>query len=74
MSHEPISEESFSFTVDGRLLPLVSTFSVADLIERLGYTGMRIAIERNGALLPKSQHSATRLKSGDRFEIVVGGG
>ncbi|MBC2730659.1 MAG: sulfur carrier protein ThiS [Thiobacillus sp.] len=35
-----------------------------------------IAIEKNGEIVPRSQHADTRLASGDRLEIVVavGGG
>lgn len=50
--------------------------TVAGLIEQLGYAGKRIAIEKNGEIVPKSQHAATALSSGDCLEIVVavGGG
>lgn len=50
--------------------------TVAGLVETLGYSGKRIAIERNGDIVAKSQHAATLLTDGDRLEIVVavGGG
>lgn len=50
--------------------------TVSALVELLGYTGKRIAIERNGEIVPKSQHSTTSLTDGDTLEIVVavGGG
>ncbi|MDO5103349.1 MAG: sulfur carrier protein ThiS [Lautropia sp.] len=50
--------------------------NLADLIEQLGYTGKRIATERNGEIVPKSQYADTPLAAGDRLEIVVavGGG
>jgi sulfur carrier protein len=43
-------------------------------IERLG--NRRIAVEVNGAIVPKSLHAATPLADGDRVEIVhaLGGG
>ena len=49
---------------------------VAALIERLELAGKKIAVERNGEIVPKSAHRATRLADGDRLEIVVavGGG
>lgn len=52
------------------------SLSVAGLIDQLGYTGKRIAVERNGEIVPKSQHGSTLLASGDQLEIVVavGGG
>ena len=50
--------------------------TVAALVETLGYTGKRIAVERNGEIVPKSQHGSTALAAGDQLEIVVavGGG
>ena len=38
--------------------------------------GKRIAVEKNGEIVPKSRYAATPLASGDRIEIVgaVGGG
>jgi sulfur carrier protein len=50
--------------------------TVADLVRVLGLEGKRIALERNGAIVPKSRHADTPLADGDRLEIVgaVGGG
>jgi sulfur carrier protein len=50
--------------------------TVADLLAELGSTGKRVAVERNGEIVPRSKHTATRLEPGDRVEIViaVGGG
>jgi len=50
--------------------------SVAELLAAEGLTGKRVAVERNGEIVPKSQHAATPLIAGDRLEIVVavGGG
>ena len=46
------------------------------LVERLGLSGKRIAVERNGEIVPRSQFSTRALEEGDRLEIVVavGGG
>lgn len=57
-----------------RQLPDAAT--VAALIDVLGFTGKRLAVERNGEVVPRSQHAATPLNDGDRIEIVhaVGGG
>lgn len=68
------SGESFAFTVGGNLLPLIRTLSVADLVDQMAGDGRRVAIERNGQLLPRSQHAATRFNAGDRFEIVFAAG
>jgi sulfur carrier protein len=66
-----------SITVNGRprtLSPPSST--LADLVRELDIEGKRIAVEKNGEIVPKSRYAATRLSSGDRIEIVgaVGGG
>ena len=55
---------------------LAAPTTIAELIEQLGYTGKRIAIERNGDIVPKSTHATVILCDGDRLEIVVavGGG
>ena len=50
--------------------------TVADLVRELALEGKRVAIERNGELVPKSRHALTSLAAGDRIEVVaaVGGG
>jgi sulfur carrier protein len=62
--------------LNGEPRQFVSELSVAGLIDQLGYSGKRIAVERNGEIVPKSRHASTPLVSGDRLEIVVavGGG
>ncbi|HQN64710.1 MAG TPA: sulfur carrier protein ThiS [Methylophilus sp.] len=49
---------------------------IADLVGILNLTGKRIAIERNGEIIPRSLYAETLLKNGDKLEIVgaVGGG
>ncbi|MEM8711051.1 MAG: sulfur carrier protein ThiS [Planctomycetota bacterium] len=55
-------------------LPLGST--VADLVAARGLTPREVAVERNREIVPRAEHGAVALKSGDRLEIVtlVGGG
>lgn len=62
--------------INGEARHFPDPLTVAGLIEQLGYTGKRIAVERNGEIVPKSQHASTPLVSGDQLEIVVavGGG
>ncbi len=50
--------------------------SVSDLVRELSLEGKRIAIERNGEIVPRSKHSETILIDGDKIEVVaaVGGG
>ena len=65
-----------NLTINGEPRQFAGPLSVAGLIEQLGYAGKRIAVERNGEIVPKSQHATTGLTVGDRLEIVVavGGG
>ncbi len=46
------------------------------LLERLQLAGKRVAVERNGEIVPRSRFAQTALSNGDRLEIVVavGGG
>ena len=62
--------------INGESRQFSAALTVAGLIDQLGYTGKRIAVERNGEIVPKSQHASTVLVSGDQLEIVVavGGG
>ncbi len=50
--------------------------TVADLVRALQLEGRRIAVERNGEIVPKSQYATTAVSAGDRLEVVaaVGGG
>ena len=65
-----------NITINGESRQFASALTVAGLIDQLGYSGKRIAVERNGEIVPKSRHASTPLVSGDRLEIVVavGGG
>jgi sulfur carrier protein len=65
-----------NITINGESRQFASALNVGGLIDQLGYTGKRIAIEKNGEIVPKSLHATTQLVSGDRLEIVVavGGG
>ena len=62
--------------VNGTARQLPDNCSIAALIEALGYTGKRIALEKNGEIVPRSQYSEHTLNDGDKLEIVVavGGG
>jgi sulfur carrier protein len=62
--------------VNGAPQPVPAGTTVAQLLERMALAGRRIAVERNGEIVPRSQHAAVALADGDRLEIVVavGGG
>lgn len=63
-------------TINGESRQFTAPLSVAALVEVLGYTGKRIAVERNGEIVARGRHAEVELAAGDRIEIVVavGGG
>jgi sulfur carrier protein len=62
--------------INGEPRSFPAPLTLALLVESLDLTGKRIAIEKNGEIVPRSQHADTPLENGDRLEIVVavGGG
>ncbi|MFZ5523513.1 MAG: sulfur carrier protein ThiS [Pseudomonadota bacterium] len=62
--------------INGATRQLPDSNSVAALIEEMGLTGKRIALERNGEIVPRSRFATQQLAEGDRLEVVVavGGG
>ena len=63
-------------TVNGAAQRFDAPLDVAALLERLAMAGKKVAVERNGEIVPKSAHARTLLADGDELEIVVavGGG
>jgi sulfur carrier protein len=63
-------------TLNGASRRFDAPSTVALLLEREGFSGKRVAVERNGEIVPKSQHLTTPVIAGDQLEIVVavGGG
>ena len=64
-----------TITLNGAATSVDAT-TLAELVASLGLAGKRIAVERNGEIVPKSRYAITRVDPGDRLEIVaaVGGG
>ena len=62
--------------LNGETHRLDQPVTVAVLLSELGYAGKRVAVERNGEIVPKSRHAEIALIGGDCVEIVVavGGG
>ncbi len=62
--------------VNGQRRQLPSQITVAQLLAQIDVSGKRVAVERNGDIVPRSLHASTLLADGDRLEIVVavGGG
>ncbi|UJP04919.1 MAG: sulfur carrier protein ThiS [Nitrosomonas sp.] len=62
--------------INGQAQQFESPLTVIQLIDRLALQGKRIAIERNGEIVPRSQFREQILNHGDHIEVVVavGGG
>jgi sulfur carrier protein len=63
-------------TVNGKAHVLDQPLEISALLARLELAGRKVAVERNGEIVPRSEHARTRIADGDRLEIVVavGGG
>ncbi len=62
--------------VNGATRQIPDSTSVAALVEEMALAGKRIALERNGEIVPRSRFAAQQLADGDKLEVVVavGGG
>ena len=63
-------------TVNGKQHRFERPVGVAALLTSLDLAGKKVAVERNGEIVPRSAHASTLLADGDQLEIVVavGGG
>ena len=62
--------------LNGQPETLAPDLTVFALLEARGLVGKRLAVERNGEIVPRGRHADVALAAGDRLEIVVavGGG
>jgi sulfur carrier protein len=62
--------------LNGTARQFPSALTFAQLIDELALAGRRLAVERNGEIVPRSRFGDARLADGDRIEVVmaVGGG
>jgi sulfur carrier protein len=63
-------------TVNGDTQRHQRPIALSALLQSMALAGRKIAVERNGEIVPRGAHGATLLADGDRLEIVVavGGG
>ena len=63
-------------TVNGKAHSLERPIDLSALLASLELAGKKVAVERNGEIVPRSAHANTLLADGDALEIVVavGGG
>ena len=68
--------EVISVLINGAPREFEQAISVAALIQDMGLGGKRIALERNGEIVPRGRFEQQMLGDGDKLEIVVavGGG
>ena len=62
--------------VNGITKDYAGPVAVAELLRGMALAGKKVAVERNGEIVPRGAHASTLLADGDRLEIVVavGGG
>lgn len=63
-------------SVNGEVRQLEPDANIERLLDDLELAGKRVAVEKNGEIIPRSRYAETRLAEGDALEIVVavGGG
>jgi sulfur carrier protein len=62
--------------LNGKPFDLAAASTVAQLLLQQGLAERRVAVEVNGAIVPRGAHATRQLQEGDRLEIVhaLGGG
>lgn len=65
-----------AITINGKPRRFPGSLSCQQLIDELELAGKRVALERNGEIVPRSRFGEQQLADGDQLEIVVavGGG
>ena len=63
-------------SVNGQQRQLEPSANIERLLQVLELAGKKVAVEKNGEIVPRSRYADTQLTDGDRLEIVVavGGG
>jgi len=73
---KPVEEAKVRVQLNGAEREVVEGLTVGELLRQLELPPERVAVEVNLCVLLRAQFSLTRLREGDRVEIVtfVGGG
>ena len=63
-------------TLNGSAREFPAPLTFSQLLDELSLQGKRLAVERNGEIVPRSRFAEAELADGDRIEVViaVGGG
>jgi len=69
-------DDSLGIRVNGEHRRVMGGISLVELLNELGLDPLRVAVERNLAIVPRSVFAETCVEDGDDYEIVhfVGGG
>jgi sulfur carrier protein len=67
---------SLTLRINGDVKHFPPPLTIQKLVAELGFEGKRVAIERNGEIIPRSRYPEVQLADGDALEVVVavGGG
>jgi sulfur carrier protein len=62
--------------VNGAAQRFEAPLDIGSLLHKLSMAGKKVAVEKNGEIVPRSAHVHTLIADGDQLEIVVavGGG
>ena len=65
-----------ALTINGEPRRFAQPMTCQQLLQQLELAGKRVALERNGEIVPRGSHADEMLADGDKLEIVVavGGG
>ncbi len=67
---------AISILLNGNRRELPAVLTVAELLAELQLADKRVAVERNGEIVPRSRHGLQTVQADDQIEIVhaIGGG
>ena len=69
-------DQTIQVRINGEHRRVAEGISISELVSELGFDPMRVAVERNLEVVPRSTLGDVKIEDGDDFEIVrlVGGG
>ena len=67
---------SVKIVLNGQEKPLATPVTIAALLQEMGFSERRVAVEVNREIVPRSRHDQYQLQDNDRVEVVfaIGGG
>ena len=70
------TDSTLQVRINGEHRRVEGGISVAELVREIGFDPVRVAVERNLEVVPRSTLTEVRVEDGDDYEIVrfVGGG